>query len=41
MPSGWAVYADYPFLPSYTILLSDPVAANLNALSRPERVQYL
>jgi len=41
MPSGWAVYADYPFLPGYTILLSDPVAADLNALSRTERVLYL
>jgi diadenosine tetraphosphate (Ap4A) HIT family hydrolase len=41
MPSGWAVYADYPFLPGYTILLSDPVAADLNALSRPERERYL
>ena len=41
MPSGWAVYADYPFLPGYTVLLSDPVAVELNALSRPERLQYL
>jgi diadenosine tetraphosphate (Ap4A) HIT family hydrolase len=41
MPSGWAVYADYPFLPGYTILLSDPVAADLNALNRPERERYL
>jgi len=41
VPSGWAVSADYPFLTGYTILLSDPVVADLNALSRPERVQYL
>ncbi len=41
MPSGWAVSADYPFLPGYTILLSDPVAADLNALNRSERERYL
>ena len=41
MPSGWAVSADYPFLPGYTILIADPIVADLNALSRAERVQYL
>ena len=41
MPSGWAVCADYPFLRGYTIFIADPIVAGLNALSQPERVQYL
>jgi diadenosine tetraphosphate (Ap4A) HIT family hydrolase len=41
MPSGWAVCADYPFLPGYTILIADPIVAGLNSLGRAERVQYL
>lgn len=41
MPSGWAVLADTQVLPGYTILLSDPVVLDLNALSVEERVTYL
>jgi diadenosine tetraphosphate (Ap4A) HIT family hydrolase len=41
MPSGWVVSADYPFLQGYTILIADPIVPGLNALSRPEREQYL
>lgn len=41
MPSGWAVLADTQVLPGYTILLSDPVVLDLNALFVEERVTYL
>jgi diadenosine tetraphosphate (Ap4A) HIT family hydrolase len=41
MPSGWAVMCDAQFLPGYCILLSDPVAADLNALNEAQRKQYL
>ncbi len=41
MPSGWAVLADRQATPGYTILLSDPVALDLNALSLEDRVTYL
>src|SRR5512137_2712918 len=41
MPSGWAVLCDVQFLRGYTILLSDPVVPDLNALDRGRRAQYL
>ncbi len=41
MPSGWAVLCDVQFLRGYTILLSDPVVPDLNALDREHRAQYL
>ena len=41
MPSGWAVLCDVQFLRGYTILLSDPVVPDLNALDREHRTQFL
>ncbi len=41
MPSGWAVLSDVQFLRGYSLLLSDPVAPDLNALDRHQRAQYL
>src|SRR5512138_3605192 len=41
MPSGWAVLADTQVTPGYTILLSDPVVPDLNALSLEDRIVYL
>ncbi len=41
MPSGWAVLADTQATPGYTILLSDPVALDLNALALEDRAVYL
>ncbi len=41
MPSGWAVLADKQVTPGYTILLSDPVVLDLNALPLEARVAYL
>jgi diadenosine tetraphosphate (Ap4A) HIT family hydrolase len=41
MPSGWAVLGDTQILPGYSILLSDPVVQNLNALSLKERAGFL
>src|SRR5512138_1698443 len=41
MPSGWAVLADTQVTPGYTILLSDPVVLDLNALSLEDRLTYL
>ncbi len=41
MPSGWAVLGDHQITPGYTILLSDPVVQDLNALSLEDRVIYL
>jgi diadenosine tetraphosphate (Ap4A) HIT family hydrolase len=41
MTSGWAVMCDVQFLRGYTILLSDPVLPDLNALDREHRAQYL
>lgn len=41
MPSGWAVLCDVQFLRGYTILLSDPVVPDLNALDHDHRAQYL
>ena len=41
MPSGWAVLGDTQILPGYSILLSDPVVLDLNALSLEDRVRFL
>ena len=41
MPSGWAVLGDTQVTPGYTILLSDPVELDLNALSLEDRIVYL
>ncbi len=41
MSSGWAVLADTQVSPGYTILLSDPVVPDLNALPVEDRVIYL
>jgi diadenosine tetraphosphate (Ap4A) HIT family hydrolase len=41
MPSGWAVLGDTQILPGYSILLSDPVVPDLNALSIQDRAQFL
>jgi diadenosine tetraphosphate (Ap4A) HIT family hydrolase len=41
MPSGWAVLSDFQFLRGYSILLSDPVVPNLNALDTAQRSEYL
>ncbi len=41
MPSGWAVLSDVQFLRGYSLLLSDPVAPDLNALDNPRRERYL
>jgi diadenosine tetraphosphate (Ap4A) HIT family hydrolase len=41
MPSGWAVMGDTQVTPGYTILLSDPVAPDLNALFIEDRIAYL
>lgn len=41
MPSGWAVLADTQITRGYSILLSDPVVPDLNALSLEARVAFL
>ncbi len=41
MPSGWAVLGDQQFIPGYSLLLPDPVVADLNALMGQQRDQYL
>ena len=41
MPSGWAVLGDRQLLRGYCLLLSDPVASDLNALLLEERSIYL
>jgi diadenosine tetraphosphate (Ap4A) HIT family hydrolase len=41
MPSGWAVLGDAQFLRGYSILLSDPVVPNVNALDKALRQQFL
>jgi diadenosine tetraphosphate (Ap4A) HIT family hydrolase len=41
MPSGWAVLGDMQVTPGYTILLSDPVVPDLNALALEERARFL
>lgn len=39
--SGWVVLGDHQFLRGYTLLLPDPVVADLNALDAAARTQYL
>lgn len=41
MPSGWAVLGDAQFLRGYSLLLPDPVVADLNALDQAGRKQFL
>ena len=41
MPSGWAVFGDQQFISGYSLLLSDPVVADLNELSGENRTQFL
>ena len=41
MPSGWVVLGDTQVSPGYSILLSDPVVQDLNALSLDVRVAFL
>jgi diadenosine tetraphosphate (Ap4A) HIT family hydrolase len=41
MPSGWTVLGDKQLLRGYCLLLSDPVASDLNSLSLKERSIYL
>ena len=41
MPSGWVVLGDTQVTPGYSILLSDPVALDLNALSLEDREAFL
>ena len=41
MPSGWAVIGDRQFIPGYSLLLPDPVVADLNALTGKKRNQFL
>ena len=41
MPAGWLVLGDTQILPGYSILLSDPVMPDLNALSMEERLTFL
>ena len=41
MPSGWAVLGDTQISRGYSILLSDPIVADLNALSLEDRIAFL
>ena len=41
MPSGWAVLGDSQFLRGYSLLLADPVVADLNALDDERRRLFL
>jgi diadenosine tetraphosphate (Ap4A) HIT family hydrolase len=41
LPSGWAVLGDPQILPGYSLLLPDPVVADLNALRGTTRLQFL
>ena len=41
MESGWVVLGDTQILNGYCLLLSDPVSADINALSLRERVIFL
>ncbi len=40
-PSGWMVLCDAQYLRGYSILLSDPIVPDLNALDTPGRVEFL
>ncbi len=39
--SGWVVIGDVQFLPGYSLILPDPVVADLNALDIPARETFL
>lgn len=39
--SGWVVLGDVQFLPGYSLILPDPVVADLNQLSLRERSQLM
>lgn len=41
LPSGWVVLGDDQTLRGYCLLLSDPVALDINALNEAERQQFL
>lgn len=41
MPSGWVVLGDTQVSPGYSVLLSDPVVPDLNALSVEDRLAFL
>ena len=41
VPSGWAVLGDLQVTRGYTVLLADPVVADLNALPVEDRLTYL
>jgi diadenosine tetraphosphate (Ap4A) HIT family hydrolase len=41
LPSGWVMLCDLQFLRGYCILNPDPVVADLNALNRQQRAEYL
>lgn len=41
LPSGLLVMAPYQFWPGYCILMADPAATNLNALTGETRQQFL
>lgn len=41
MYSGWAVLGDRQFIPGYTLLLPDPVVADLNQLTSSQRTNFL
>ena len=40
LKSGWVMAAEKPVVPGYCLLMSDPVATSLNALTEAQRVQY-
>jgi diadenosine tetraphosphate (Ap4A) HIT family hydrolase len=39
--SGWVVLGDVQFLPGYSLLLPDPVVADLNSLTLTQRIDFL
>ncbi len=41
MPAGWAVLGDQQFIRGYTLLLSDPIVTDINALTDGKRMQFL
>lgn len=41
MPSGWAVPGDRQFIQGYSLLLPDPVVADINDLKGKARLQFL
>jgi diadenosine tetraphosphate (Ap4A) HIT family hydrolase len=41
VPSGWVFLCTMQYLPGYSILQADPTVESINALTPPQRVQYL